>query len=110
MPVSTYRITNKVNGKSYIGITKFPIEKRFKEHLYNATKRSLATYLYNSIRKYGEEVFEISHIASCILDEQASELEKGPKNKSSFSTETRTKMSLAKKGKPAHNKGKTQNQ
>ena len=58
-----YQITNKLNGKIYIGKTEFSLEKRFKEHCrdalkYNGEKRPL----YAAMRKYGIENFEISLI------------------------------------------------
>ena len=56
-----YQITNKVNGKIYIGKTEFSIEKRFKEHCQDAFKeRNKNRPLYRAMRKYGIENFEIS--------------------------------------------------
>jgi group I intron endonuclease len=56
-----YKITNKINGKSYIGYTSATISKRWNEHikkLYNGTNRKL----YDAMRKYGEENFYIEEI------------------------------------------------
>ena len=56
-----YQITNKINGKVYVGKTEFSIEKRFKEHCSDAFKeRCEKRPLYSAMRKYGVENFEIS--------------------------------------------------
>jgi group I intron endonuclease len=55
MSNSIYRITNKVNGKFYIGKTTKPVEQRFKTHIYNSKKQN--TYLYRAMRKYGSNQF-----------------------------------------------------
>lgn len=58
-----YQITNKMNGKIYIGKTEFSIEKRFKEHCKDAFKKIAEKRpLYSAMRKYGIENFEISLI------------------------------------------------
>ncbi len=54
-----YVITNQVNGKTYIGLTKRSLETRFREHKQSA-RIGHVTYLYNAIRKYGPEEFTIS--------------------------------------------------
>lgn len=56
-----YKITNKVNGKIYIGQTMQSVEKRFKEHINAAkTKYSGNRYaLQHAILKYGEDAFTI---------------------------------------------------
>lgn len=54
-----YKIKNTVNSKLYIGQTKYPLIKRFNEHLYNA-KKGKNSPLYNAIRQYGKEKFFIS--------------------------------------------------
>ena len=48
-----YKITNKINGKSYIGQTVQDISKRWKQHCNSKTCR----LLHNSIKKYGRENF-----------------------------------------------------
>lgn len=53
-----YCITNKINQKKYIGQTSsLYINDRWCEHKWNA-RNNKSGYLYNAIRKYGEENFE----------------------------------------------------
>lgn len=62
-----YKIVNKINGKVYVGCTINSLEQRFYEHLYRCFKTDYKSKLYNSIKKYGEENFEISLIEECDL-------------------------------------------
>lgn len=57
-----YKITNKVNGKTYIGLTTRKAEVRFNEHIDAAINKNHHLYLSRSIRKYGAENFELSII------------------------------------------------
>lgn len=62
-----YRITNKVNGKSYVGLTIQDLTVRFKQHGY---KNSCCIKLRNAIQKYGKENFTVETIEKCSnLDE-----------------------------------------
>lgn len=63
-----YKITNIINGLTYIGCTVNPIEQRFYEHLYRCYNSDYKSKLYNSIKKYGEKNFEIELIFECDLD------------------------------------------
>lgn len=70
---SIYSIQNKLNGKRYIGQTKHEnVNIRINEHLYIAEKTTYNLHLYNAIRKYGIDNFEItilkSDIDECDLD------------------------------------------
>ena len=59
-----YKITSP-SGKAYIGLTKGPLEKRWKEH----QKKALNGYkhpFHSAIRKYGPSIFLIEHIACAI--------------------------------------------
>jgi group I intron endonuclease len=60
MSNSIYRITNKVNGKFYIGKTTKPVEQRFKAHIKNHKKQN--TYLYHAMRKYGIDQFFVEQL------------------------------------------------
>lgn len=51
-----YKITNKINGKVYIGQTIHSLEARWKRHL-KCARDGVDTHLYQAIRKYGEENF-----------------------------------------------------
>lgn len=64
-----YKVTNKVNGKVYIGQTIRTLEQRKWQHL-DAAKNGCKTHFYNAIRKYGEEnfVFEIIDEASSVSE------------------------------------------
>ena len=56
MIYSIYKLTNTINGKSYIGFTSKTPSRRWQTHLENAqNKRN--QYLYNAINKYGWENF-----------------------------------------------------
>lgn len=53
-----YRIVNKINGKEYVGKTEKPdVLLRWKRHLADCSRHN--TKLYNAIKKYGSENFEI---------------------------------------------------
>jgi len=56
-----YQIRNLVNNNTYIGKTKKSAENRLHRHFWNA-KNGHNTYLYKSIRKYGESSFTIEVI------------------------------------------------
>lgn len=51
-----YKITNKVNGKCYIGQTIFSFDKRYCGNIYKYTHND---YLKRAIKKYGIEQFDI---------------------------------------------------
>jgi len=62
-----YKITNKENGLIYIGCTINSLKKRFSEHLYRCFKTDYKSKLYNSMKKYGQEIFTIELIEECDL-------------------------------------------
>ena len=64
-----YLITNLLNLKQYVGVTKFSLEERFLQH----TKRGF--FLTEAIQKYGEQKFSIELIKEVKTPEQAYELE-----------------------------------
>ena len=53
-----YQITNTVNGKSYIGITKLSIDERWNVHKSNS--RNPKYPLHHAIAKYGSEFFTVT--------------------------------------------------
>lgn len=55
-----YCLTNKINGKRYVGQS-INIYNRYRKHLVNSRLKDLkGLILYQAIRKYGEENFELS--------------------------------------------------
>lgn len=61
-----YKITNDINDKIYIGKTCDSIEERWKEHCRDYLKPSVSKRpLYNAIRRYGIEHFQIEEIEQC---------------------------------------------
>ena len=108
-----YKITNRVNGKIYVGHTIQGLEKRWKQHIYQAKNRFLP--ICNAIKYYGPENFSIETLYECATKEELDEQEKifseklnamipygytcrvgsGP---GTISEETRRKLSESKKG------------
>lgn len=67
--VGIYKITNKINGKVYIGQS-VDIDKRKREHLNNYKRDEIKHYiLYRAINKYGVNNFEFEVICGCSIDE-----------------------------------------
>lgn len=69
-----YKITNKLNGKVYIGQTQRPLESRIREHKQSADLGQ-GYYIHSAIRKYGWENFEVETIAQTNDIEILNELE-----------------------------------
>ena len=112
-----YKITNKINGKTYIGQHKY---KKLKDRYMGS-----GVYLYKAKRKYGIEnfkkeilEFDIPNVELAndweqmyILFERAKgkaeyNIANGGKGRASISEETRRKLSESHKGQTAWNKGK----
>lgn len=63
-----YKITNKINGKFYIGYTKLTLEARWKLHISNNSPNMLIAH---AIRKYGPENFDIELIEQFEIKQHA---------------------------------------
>lgn len=59
-----YKITNKVNGKSYIGQTRYTLEFRWRQHIHKKDN----VYFHNAIHKYGEDNFSKEVLEECELE------------------------------------------
>lgn len=57
-----YIITNKINGKQYVGKTKHSIQYRFEGHCSDPSNH---TYIDSAIRAYGKENFDVELICTC---------------------------------------------
>lgn len=53
-----YMVTNKINGKKYIGQTKNSLPQRKHRHHSDARNHRTTMYFHNALRKYGEKAFE----------------------------------------------------
>ena len=60
-----YKITNKINGKVYIGQTITPIKNRMYKHYSQARNGKNITGIDAAIKKYGKENFEVEQILEC---------------------------------------------
>lgn len=69
-----YHITNKLNGKVYIGQTVRSLDVRIKQHI-NTAMSGCSYHLYRAIRKYGWENFEYGIVAYADNKEQLNQLE-----------------------------------
>lgn len=61
-----YKITNKVNGKIYIGKTVLSVQKRWSQHCIDCGKEDKSKRpLYSAMRKYGIESFYVEQVEEC---------------------------------------------
>ena len=56
-----YKVTNKVNGMSYIGQTRYTVEFRWRQHQHKKDN----TYFHNAIQRYGAENFTVETLEEC---------------------------------------------
>jgi group I intron endonuclease len=68
-----YKVTNKINGKSYIGQTTKTLIQRKRAH-YNAMRYD-NYYFHNALKKYNKEDFEWKIIEKCNSAEELNEME-----------------------------------
>lgn len=69
--IGIYKITNKINGKIYVGQS-IDIEERWKQHEYKAFNTNSNAYnsaIHQAFRKYGVENFEYQVIELCSVEE-----------------------------------------
>lgn len=71
-----YRLRNTLNGKSYIGITGRDVLDRWDEHLSRARCGQRNSRLYDALRKYGADKFEVTTLKSTDCEDTVRELEK----------------------------------
>ena len=70
-----YMITNHVNGKTYIGVTRQRPANRWSGHKCDARK-GIGNMLHQAMRKYGLDQFSFSVVASAVNLESLPELER----------------------------------
>lgn len=64
-----YLITNKINGKKYVGQTVMTVRARWLKHCSVARTQLNATGIDGAIRKYGEQNFIVDVVKECPIDE-----------------------------------------
>lgn len=67
-----YLVTNRLNGKVYVGQTSKTAEDRWQMHCYSLNKKD---YFHNAIARYGIDAFDIKTLAEVATQEEVSELE-----------------------------------
>ncbi|WP_251316778.1 GIY-YIG nuclease family protein [Flintibacter muris] len=70
-----YKITNKLDGKIYVGQTIRPVHERFKRHINDALNNIIDTHFARAIRKYGERNFVIEIIDTANTQEELTQKE-----------------------------------
>lgn len=72
-----YKIENMIDGKVYIGKTSSTLEKRWKQHCYDAKRKCAAQKfkLHRAIAEFGAENFSVVQIDTAATKEEADEKE-----------------------------------
>lgn len=70
-----YLVTNKINGKQYVGQTTRTLEERWYEHCYD-DKSANFSILKSAIKKYGENNFKVEVIRECKTQQELNEFER----------------------------------
>lgn len=63
-----YLVTNKINGKQYVGKTKFDINTRWIQHKSEAKRLKPNVYFVRALNKYGCDNFTVKEIEQCSDD------------------------------------------
>lgn len=71
-----YKITNKINGKIYIGQTIRTLKERWKNHKEQAKSGKRCRAIHHAIRKYGIENFTVEQIDLAVSQEELNEKER----------------------------------
>lgn len=69
-----YKITNKINGKTYIGKTTQSIKVRFNEHMWDVRNRC-NSYFHNALKKYGKDNFSLECLFECTSEQELTQKE-----------------------------------
>ncbi len=78
MRFGIYLAVNTANGKQYVGATRQPIARRWRQHINDALSGSPKrnrNALHRAIVKYGADAFDVRHIASAITESDMWEAE-----------------------------------
>lgn len=70
-----YKVTNRVNGKIYIGQTVFPLNVRRNKHIHSSKIMS-PDYFHKAIRKYGPDSFVWETVCLCLSRDEADNKER----------------------------------
>lgn len=71
-----YKITNRINGKIYIGQTTKSIEYRFEQHKRTAKRKlSFTSYLYRAMNECGLDNFDVEELQTCDTREELDKAE-----------------------------------
>ena len=93
-----YCIKNIINNKEYVGLTKRPLEERWKQHIYESNKQDSwewNTPLGNAIKKYGKDSFQVFVLEECSSETELKQKEiQLIKERKSLSTENGYNLTL----------------
>ena len=93
-----YCIKNIINNKEYVGLTKRPLEERWKQHIYESNKQDSwewNTPLGNAIKKYGKDLFQVFVLEHCnSIDEMKQKEIQLIKERKSLATENGYNLTL----------------
>lgn len=71
-----YKITNKINGKIYVGLTKATVQRRWYQHCYRAKQNDKhGSIIDTAIAKYGKENFIVECLDTADSHEELNEKE-----------------------------------